>query len=244
MALIICKECGMKISDQATSCPHCGCPIADVQNVQQVEIASVNLKPKNTKKILTFAGAAVALIAIIVLIFFANKSQNLQKQKEEFLSNAATILDDGLSGAVECETVCNLVKKVWSNTIYEESDEETDLYTKNSSGDFNNDFNTSLTLLFGSDDYTNSVALIKSYEQTLRESLSQMKVSTEDLQKCYDAAENLCKAYYDFTGLASSPTGSLNTFSESFSSIDSEIMSYYKDLKYELEKLENAKNSK
>lgn len=27
MALIYCKECGRQISDQAYSCPHCGCPL-------------------------------------------------------------------------------------------------------------------------------------------------------------------------------------------------------------------------
>ena len=27
MSLIKCKECGKEISDQASSCPHCGCPI-------------------------------------------------------------------------------------------------------------------------------------------------------------------------------------------------------------------------
>ncbi len=27
MALIKCKECGKEISDQAISCPHCGCPL-------------------------------------------------------------------------------------------------------------------------------------------------------------------------------------------------------------------------
>lgn len=28
MALINCLECGKQISDKATVCPHCGCPIA------------------------------------------------------------------------------------------------------------------------------------------------------------------------------------------------------------------------
>lgn len=27
MALILCEECGKEISDKATSCPHCGCPV-------------------------------------------------------------------------------------------------------------------------------------------------------------------------------------------------------------------------
>ena len=27
MALIKCKECGNEISENATACPHCGCPV-------------------------------------------------------------------------------------------------------------------------------------------------------------------------------------------------------------------------
>ena len=27
MALIKCSECGREISDKASSCPHCGCPV-------------------------------------------------------------------------------------------------------------------------------------------------------------------------------------------------------------------------
>ena len=29
MALIKCQECGKEISDRATSCPHCGCPLVE-----------------------------------------------------------------------------------------------------------------------------------------------------------------------------------------------------------------------
>lgn len=29
MALIKCQECGKEISDKATSCPHCGCPLIE-----------------------------------------------------------------------------------------------------------------------------------------------------------------------------------------------------------------------
>lgn len=38
MALIKCKECGKEISDKATACPNCGCPI--IQN--KVEILFLN----------------------------------------------------------------------------------------------------------------------------------------------------------------------------------------------------------
>ena len=29
MALIKCNECGHEVSDKASACPNCGCPIAD-----------------------------------------------------------------------------------------------------------------------------------------------------------------------------------------------------------------------
>ena len=32
MALIKCKECGKEISDKATTCIHCGCPINSQNN--------------------------------------------------------------------------------------------------------------------------------------------------------------------------------------------------------------------
>ena len=32
MALIKCTECGKEISDKATACPHCGCPMTEISN--------------------------------------------------------------------------------------------------------------------------------------------------------------------------------------------------------------------
>lgn len=66
-----------------------------------------------------------------------------------------------------------------------------------------------------------------------------MSTISEYCQKCYAAAEAFCKSYYNFVDLATSPSGSLLTFSDSFSAIDSDVMSYYKDLEFELEKLSN-----
>ena len=38
MALIKCPECGMEISDKASSCPNCGCPIAEMSASGTVRI--------------------------------------------------------------------------------------------------------------------------------------------------------------------------------------------------------------
>lgn len=34
MAMIKCPECGKEVSDKASACPNCGCPIAPAQQVQ------------------------------------------------------------------------------------------------------------------------------------------------------------------------------------------------------------------
>lgn len=36
MALIICSECGKKLSDHAEECPHCGCPIEIIKHDQSI----------------------------------------------------------------------------------------------------------------------------------------------------------------------------------------------------------------
>ena len=38
MALIKCSECGKEISDKATNCVHCGCPIPSSQNNSNAEV--------------------------------------------------------------------------------------------------------------------------------------------------------------------------------------------------------------
>lgn len=38
MALIKCPECGREVSDKATSCPTCGCPIHEISTSRNVRI--------------------------------------------------------------------------------------------------------------------------------------------------------------------------------------------------------------
>ena len=40
MSLIKCSECGKEISDKASSCPQCGCPINIIQNKTNENITS------------------------------------------------------------------------------------------------------------------------------------------------------------------------------------------------------------
>lgn len=38
MALIICPECGKEISDKASACPNCGCPVDEYNKEQEITI--------------------------------------------------------------------------------------------------------------------------------------------------------------------------------------------------------------
>lgn len=59
MALIKCSECGKEVSDKATACPNCGCPISvtceektrdeDVSNLYENVFVSNKKRKKNQK---------------------------------------------------------------------------------------------------------------------------------------------------------------------------------------------------
>ena len=50
MSMIICRECGKEISDQATNCPNCGCPIL-TQQPQQTTTQKPEKKQNSTLSI-------------------------------------------------------------------------------------------------------------------------------------------------------------------------------------------------
>ena len=43
MALISCSECGKEISDRATACPHCGCPLTTEKEIKKSSIPTENI---------------------------------------------------------------------------------------------------------------------------------------------------------------------------------------------------------
>lgn len=76
MALTTCKECGGKMSDRATECPHCGCPREfqgeiqpkDNSSTQSQEPLSEQIQP-NPKK--THKGLWISIAAILVIALCA-----------------------------------------------------------------------------------------------------------------------------------------------------------------------------
>lgn len=82
MALTTCKECGGKVSDRATECPHCGCPMGqDSLQVQEIEgILTENqegyFEPPKSRKWLWTTLAIMACAIGIGIYWFINKDHD------------------------------------------------------------------------------------------------------------------------------------------------------------------------
>ena len=76
MALIKCSECGRKISDKATICPICGCPVENNKSCDSVEneeseiiVATAQPQRKRNKKVVVFVLLIMLFIIGSILTF-------------------------------------------------------------------------------------------------------------------------------------------------------------------------------
>ena len=72
MALINCPECSKEISDKASSCPFCGCPVNSKNKPQEVKVIAAPNKEGcflQTLNIGCMIGAVVIIITILFFIF-------------------------------------------------------------------------------------------------------------------------------------------------------------------------------
>lgn len=216
MSLIKCKECGNEVSDTAETCPKCGIKIISKAKTEKSEKKKLKLKFFIAIVILILIGGGIGIFAI------------QQNKLSTYKQNYEEILDEIVDSSSQIEHCLSLYRKVWYNTIYEESDSETDPYTKNEAGKFNDDFNDSLMTLWISSEYTSSISEIKeasintipSLYKKLKNPPSKMKDAFEDLEELYDA-------YLSFAEMAIDPSGSLTSFTQKYNDLDSKIATAY-----------------
>lgn len=224
---IKCSECGTELEEGAIVCPICGCPIEDdivnEEISQKDETIEVHTKPSTNKKTLIIAVVAVvAFIAIVGACFGVNKIYK-QKTVEKYGENLKSVTYLMLSGAVDAETCCNLIKDVWYNTIYKERDSDTDKYTHDKYGYFNDDFNDSLSNLFDDDSFKEQVRKIESNQYSVQTMMKDLKTPPDEWKSAYDDLQNYYDAYLSLTNMATNPKGSLQTYSSNFASADSNV---------------------
>ena len=240
-----CPDCGAELEEGMDTCPKCGCPIENTieteKTPQQVEVTGVKIT-KKSKKIIVIATIAVIAVAIITAIGVQTHKKNVaakaaakaQKQSEEYGTNLNMAAYSMLSGASDAETCGNLIKQVWYNAIYKKSDDKTDQYTK-PNGYYVSDFNDALKNLFSDSSFSSQIADINDNKDTVNSLMKKLKNPPEEYQDAYESLSKFYDAYISLTNLATDPTGSLQTYSQSFNNADNETLNCYNALKMYLE---------
>lgn len=248
MALINCPECGKEISDKVKACPHCGYPFDEKsENIpQQVEVTSVKLTNKKVnKKVLISAMLVIVIGVICTIVVQMSNAAKMKEERSTYIDNLNTVKMLMLSGASEAETLCNLTGSVWKNTIYNDSDSETNKYciredkyeeSKIYYGkyDFESDFNTAIAKLFKDTSTQSTVDSIKEGQTRVQDLMKELNNPTEEFSKIYDTISELYSSYQGLTDLAINPTGSLTSFLQSKSDKVDKFMEYYNKLETQM----------
>lgn len=239
-----CQDCGAELEEDMKICPQCGCPVDD-ENAeivpQQVEVTGVKIA-KKSKKIMIIAAIIIVITGIAAATgmrmykknMAAKEAAEAQKQSKEYSDNLNLAAYAMLSGAVDAENCGNLIKQVWYNAIYEESNSETDKYTK-PHGYYVSDFNEALLNLFSDSSFNSQITSIDENKDTVNSLMKKLKNPPEEYKDAYETISELYDAYIALTNLASDPTGNLQTYSQSFSEADNEVLNCFNSLKMYLE---------
>lgn len=231
-----CTECGNELEEETKFCPKCGCPvIKDYKNVpQQVEVTKIKLGeiiPKKTVIIGIFS--IFIIVGIICFIATVNKQNAEKKSKElneQYKSYLETITYRMLTGAIQAEDCGNKIKVVWSNTIFQTDDPETDKYTKKN-GVFNDDFNDSLLTLFADPDFIKITDGVKQNQTEVNELMKEIKNPPKEWEEAYRDFKDFYDDYLTLTNICTNPSGSLTTYSSNFNNADSDTLNGYNKIK-------------
>ena len=186
--------------------------------------------PVKSKKPIVI-GACVLVLLVAVGIFAGIQSRKAA-EREAYIASLKELRVQAIKGGSAAETLCNITKKVWYNTIYEKKDSSTNKYTRtfDGTGKFHDDFNTSLSLLYADDDVQTIVTGLRSNREVVDGIMKDLQNPPAEFSACYDAADSLYDAYCGLVDLAISPSGSLQTYSANFGEYDSDLVKYYNKL--------------
>lgn len=227
----LCTECGKEIEAGCDICPVCGCPVDDKigsnENIQKVEVTGIKISKMSPKKrnTIIISGFLIFVILISSLVgsFVLNRNSKIKYQENLSLATSTMLL-----GAASAEEAGGLIHDVWYNTIYEKKDTKTDKFTKNKYGSFNDDFNTSLTMLMIDDDFIKDINSIKNNQELTNSIMKELVNPPEEFEEAYDKLQELYDSYLELTNLAVNPTGSLTSYTSNFNSADSAVSNAYK----------------
>ncbi len=228
---IVCDECGTVIPYGSAACPECGCPVtymdkrkpADEHDPDGTEAIYDDVEPDAFRKKKRKKGRK-RIVALVIVIIIAALGTFIygEYSKAVYMENYADALSAMAEGASDAEDCGNLIKAVWNNAVYEESDESTDKYTR-VNGKFV-DFNDALSNLNADEEFQKKLDDVSENCNEVRQAMKELRDPSDKQKEAYDAINDLYNSYVDLTTLVLYQHGSLNSFSEDFSNFDNDLV--------------------
>ena len=135
-----------------------------------------------------------------------------------------------LASGIIAEDTGNMVKSIWYDTIYKEKNADTEAYVFSQDGIPYDDFNISLGLYFSTDEYKIAVSSMEESLVKIDEQFRELKDPPKDCVDGYDIAKEVYESCESLLNITKSPTGSLQSFSDSFSEADTKLVYAYEKL--------------
>lgn len=229
MSLVTCPECGKEVSETSKKCIHCGYKFKKNGG-------------SGKKKAIIISIIAIILVAVGLSVFFVMKSKRdkeLAEQREKkYIQQMEYFRDDVINGGVDAEKLCNLVSGVWYDAINEDIESDTMKYAYDDKKHKFYDFETALSNLFESDEYSKLVNDLKNNKSKVDEMIAELKeYPNENYKEYFDCCYDFYNEYTLFYDFAVNTTGSYNDYSEKYKSTKDNFLEKFNELKNKIELL-------
>lgn len=110
MALIKCPECGKKISDKASACPNCGCPV----QISTIKVDDEMRTHKDKRRFIVPFFTISIIIFIICYPFFNTKPNDLSDSHYKAACKVLEITDDYLDYTITADECYDKIETIQS----------------------------------------------------------------------------------------------------------------------------------
>ena len=224
----VCEKCGNELQDGQEFCPKCGHK-ADVavDTTANAAIKQFNAgveKKKKKSKVVPIVIAVVLAVAVAVGVFVSNAmgAKKAEAAKKEYIQNVETFLAFSLTAGSNLEDIADTIQEYWYDNIWN------DMW-----GDDIND-----AILYALIAKSDEIDQAEEYDSQMKDLYAKIKKvpdglgeeDVDDIEELCDAVKDLYNVYTDFYSLATDPSGSYNSYSDSNNDTTDEFLSCYRAL--------------
>jgi hypothetical protein len=198
--------------------------------VQQTEMQTTENMPKKKKKRFLKPLIVISTSALIVsggYLGYTKYQEHKEKQLQKYATNLKGTAEIMISTSTIAEDMLNQYHDVWSDAIFE------DVAYVNGERIWG-DFNEAISAQHEAFVEDGSIKAIENGEEAVKMLMKKINNPPEQYKEEYEVVVDMYKVFDEYVGLAKSPEGSLQSFSEQARELSSELISLYKELEVKM----------